>query len=380
MTVRRALIGLVLLAVAVLAYVLWPSRNAAPRRDDVLDVTAMLGEADTSGYARAMEPRRFVFPRDHGPHPEYRTEWWYYTGNLVSHSGDRYGFQLTFFRSALQADSVGGTSPWRTRQAYMAHFAVTDVSAGEFQAFERFERGAKGLAGAQAQPFRVWLDDWSARGDTTGATVLHASDDGVALRLRAVPVKPIVLQGDDGLSRKGAAPGNASYYYSLTRLRADGVLVLDGDSAAVSGTAWLDREWSTSALESGQVGWDWFALQLADTTELMYYRIRRADGSADPHSRGVLVRADGTRVTLARDDVELLVTGSWRSPRGTSYPSGWRLRASREPVDLSIEPLVRDQEIDLSFRYWEGAVRVRGTSGGREVEGYGYVELTGYAR
>jgi predicted secreted hydrolase len=350
-----------------------------------LSLTETLGGVDTAGYARAVEPRPFTFPADHGPHFPYRTEWWYLTGNLETGSGRMFGFQWTVFRSALSPRAPEVESAWGARDAYMAHFTLTDVAAGAFQAHERFARGALGLAGAQTGPLRVWLDDWALEGAAAGGPFpirLRAADDDVALELTLGRGKPPVLQGDDGLSRKSSEVGNASYYYSLTRMPAAGRVSIGADTFAVEGLAWLDREWSTSALARGQIGWDWFALQLDDGWDLMIYRLRLEDGSADPLSEGVLVDPDGGRVRLSwGSDIRLEETGSWTSPvDGAVYPSGWRLSVPARGWELRVEPLVDAQELALAVRYWEGAVQVDGVGeGGRSVRGKGYVELTGYA-
>jgi len=261
---------------------------------------------------------------------------------------------------------------------------VTDVNGERFRAFERFARGAAGLAGASADPLRVWLEDWFIEGTTADAfpVTLHARDGGVALDLTLEAGKPAVIHGDAGLSQKGPEPGNASFYYSHTRMPADGTLVLEGDTLAVRGVGWLDREWSTSALSEGQIGWDWAALQLDDGWDLMLYRLRRADGSTDAWSAGTLVdpRGEATPLTWG-DDVTMAETSTWTSPiDGAVYPSGWRVELPRRGWSLTVEPRVADQELDLAFRYWEGAVSVTGVgTGGAAVGGRGYVELTGYA-
>ena len=372
-----------------------------PGADARLSLLETLAGADTAGYARATEARPFTFPRDHGPHPAFRTEWWYVTGNLADAGGRRFGFQLTIFRNALAPTAPDLASGWATNQAYMGHFTLTDVDGDRFQAFERFSRGAAGLAGAEIDPrLRVWIDQWVIQGASGSAASgtdardtaangsgifplrLRASADAVALDLTLDAGKPPVLQGEDGLSQKGPEPGNASYYYSLTRMPTEGSIVLDGARFAVSGLAWLDREWSTSALSGDQVGWDWFALQLDDGWDVMAYQLRRSDGTADPLSEAALVGPAGEKVPLTwGEDVVLEPTGRWRSPiDGAEYPSGWRLRIPARGWDVRIDPVVEDQELDLAFRYWEGAVLVTGTGeGGRQVGGRGYVELTGYA-
>lgn len=345
-----------------------------------LSLADTLGAAEDEGYARALAPRLFVFPDDHGPHPEFKTEWWYFTGNLENEAGRRFGYQLTFFRIALSPTPVPRASAWGADQLYMGHFALSDLDGGRFFAEERLGRAALGLAGAQAAPFRVWLEDWQASGPThTFPLRLQAAGAEVALDLRLDEGKPLVLQGEAGLSRKSAAVGNASYYYSFTRLPTSGRLRIGAQSFAVRGDSWLDREWSTSALAPDQQGWDWFALQFDDGRELMFYQLRLKNGGRDPASKGILVEADGQSRLLRDEEVELEVLEHWRSPRGGIYPARWRLRVPREDLDLRVTPLLADQELAVSIRYWEGAVGVTGSRAGRPLSGRGYVELTGYA-
>jgi predicted secreted hydrolase len=346
-----------------------------------LSVAAALRGQD-SGYAKALAPREFVFPRDHGPHPDFHTEWWYFTGNLGTPEGRRFGFQLTFFRSALAPDLPARTSAWATRQAYLVHFTVTDVAAKRFMAFERWSRGALGLAGSEGDPFHVWSGPWTAEsaGPQTFPLRLRAAHGDTAVDLVVQEGKPPVLQGDRGLSRKSAEPGNASYYYSLPRMPASGSLRLDGRSFTVRGEAWMDREWSTSSLGQDQIGWDWFALQLDDGREVMLYQLRRRDGTPDPASSGSLIDPRGEPRALGAGEFSIAPLSHWRSPHsGTVYPSRWRLRVPGEGLELEVTPLLADQELNLSFRYWEGAVAVRGTRRDTAVTGRGYAELTGYA-
>jgi predicted secreted hydrolase len=319
-----------------------------------------------------------VFPEDHGPHPDFRTEWWYYTGNLTTAAGRHVGFQLTFFRVALSPTAESRESGWGTRQLYVGHFAVTDTAGGRFHAFSRSSRAALGLAGAQAVPFRVWVEEWSVSGEGE-ATRLRAQEGDVAIDLTASPAKPVVLQGDRGLSRKGPEPGNASLYYSFTRMPARGTVRLGGETLEVSGEAWMDREWSTSALPKGVEGWDWFALQLDDGRELMVYLLRRRDGTVDPFSAGTLVAADGTTRRLEAGDVRVETLGHWTSPHsGVRYPARWRLSVPSAELRLEIEPRVAAQELRVGTRYWEGAVSVFAARSGRPAAGQGYVELVGY--
>lgn len=351
--------------------------DGAPR----LELTSLLA-GETEGFARAIEPRKFEFPRDHGPHPDFRTEWWYLTGNLEDSDGRRFGYQFTIFRNAMTGETLPRESAWATRQVYMAHLALTDVEGGKFYAFERFARGAAGLAGAETGPFRVWLGDWRFEGGGDPPPFrLWAETDQVALDLELVAAKPLVLQGDAGLSRKGAEAGNASYYFAFTRLETSGRLRVDQTELEVRGSSWLDREWSTSVLERGQRGWDWFAVQLDDGTDLMVYQIRREDGSPARASSGSLIDAEGLKTALAREDFELEVLDWWTSPAsGGRYPSGWRISVPGEDLVLTVEPALAGQELDLSVLYWEGAVDVVGTRAGVAVTGRGYVELTGYGR
>ena len=360
---------------------------ASPRSvGATLSMAEALAPGSPEGFEQALAPRTFAFPADHGPHRTFRTEWWYWTGNLRASGADgaarRFGFQLTFFRTALARTVAPRRSAWETRDVYMAHLALTDVAAGRFRARDRWARGALDLAGAATGPFRVWLGDWiAAPGAPTGWPLrLRASEDDIGIDLALSPGKPPVLHGERGLSRKSADPGNASYYYSLTRMPAAGHVRVAGRTFAVNGLAWMDREWSTSALGADQVGWDWFALQLDDGRELMLYRLRERDGGIASTSQGTLVAADGGARALDRDAVEVLVLDHWVSPRdGTRYPAGWRLRIPSAGLDLLVTPLVRDQELDLTVRYWEGAVSVAGTADGRPLGGSGYVELVGYA-
>jgi len=272
-------VAAVVAALGVAFFALWPT-GSRPRIDATVAVREALAD-DRAGFTRALAPRPLSFPSDHGPHPDFGTEWWYYTGNLRTAAGRHVGFQLTFFRIALAPGAVVRASAWATRQLYVAHFAVSDVAGGRFHAFSRGSREALGLAGASASPFRVWIEDWSAEGDGSSAR-LRASDGAVALDLELSAAKPVVAQGDRGLSRKGPEPGNASFYYSFTRMPARGIVRLGRETLEVSGEAWMDREWSTSALGSGVEGWDWFALQLDDGCEPAWVTIAALQEDAMP--------------------------------------------------------------------------------------------------
>jgi predicted secreted hydrolase len=344
----------------------------------------LLGGEARDGFARATEPREFVFPADHGAHSDYRTEWWYFTGNLATARGRHFGFELTFFRYALAPTGAAraSASAWRTEQVWMAHFAITDTEGGRFIARERLTREALGLAGATAEPLRISVKDWTAAGAAVGDDLtlrLDARDDVIALRLDLASTVPHVAHGEGGLDTKGAGRGNASHYYSVPRLAANGRVTVEGETFAVSGLAWLDREWSTSSLDPGTEGWDWFALHLSDGSSLMFYRLRAQDGEATRYSSGSFLGADGVRIPLAADDVALTALEHWTSETsGVRYPVAWRLAAPKVGIALDVVPYLDDQELDLSVRYWEGAVRASGQGPGGALTGQGYLELAGY--
>ena len=359
--------------------------------------TELGGSAE--GYERACGPREFEFPQDHGPHPEFRNEWWYVTGNLltpgVGAKQKRFGFHATFFRiatrpadskaTAMSSDSV--VSEWASSEFYMAHFAITEEGADRVSAHERFGRAAAGLAGAvvntpvdeNGNRVKVWLDDWQllAR-EQDGQLVwnLKIQEENDALDLTLVADKPKVLQGRDGYSQKSADPCNSSYYYSLTRLQATGTVVTENQTNDVNGSAWLDREWSSSALAEDQVGWDWFALQLDDGREIMFYQLRKNDGTADPFSHAVEIAKDGSKTEIPLDRLELDIERWWRSKAGARYPISGTITRKDTGEIIVYRPLIDDQELDLTVRYWEGAIKLSNAAG--QSIGRGYLELTGY--
>jgi predicted secreted hydrolase len=375
-----------LIAAPLLASIALVAGSAVP--DEALD--ALRPGTDARGFAIAATPRAFEFPRDHGPHPEFREEWWYLTGNLTSTAGERFGFELTIFRVALAPPPTSpgavspasgltpeARSPWRTRQIYVAHFAVTDVARHTFRFAQSFERDALGLAGAVTDPFRVWLDDWQIGGAPHWR--VHAQQKDYELELEVQSLAAPILNGDHGLSVKASDPGAASYYYSIPRVSVRGRLIRDGIPIEVSGLAWLDREWGSGSLGSNEAGWDWFALQLDDGSALMFYSLRDKDGSRDTHSAGTWVDREGHTRSLSNTDVEVTVGEHWDSPRGGRYPSRWHVRVPSLALDVDVRPVLADQELGTSPRYWEGAVNVNGSRSGAEVTGRGYVELVGYA-
>jgi predicted secreted hydrolase len=376
---RRRRAGAVLVILGLMAIGAVSADGDSAVRESPAGAMQILGAAP-DGFAIAALPRSFRFPDDHGAHSGFRTEWWYYTGNVATDAGRRFAFQLTFFRFALSPQVAERASAWASNQVYMAHFAVTDVDEGRFHAAERFSRGALELAGARPEPFRVWLGDWQA--DASGGFFpqrLRANDGGYAIDLRLDEDKPVILNGDAGLSRKSADRGNASYYYSIPRIAVGGTITTPDGGWQVRGAAWFDREWSSSALAADQIGWDWFALQLSDGRDLMVFRLRSRDGDGHGYAAGTLVEASGEAHRLKAQDFLLDELESWRSPRGGArYPARWRLRVPDAAIDVEITPQIPDQELNLSFRYWEGASRVAGTSAAAPVTGFGHVELTGY--
>ena len=364
------------LVLLLLTLLLVACRSPSPETHQ-FQVSEALGGAGDSGFARATEPRAFHFPRDHAPHPAFRNEWWYLTGNLRSEDGREFGYQATLFRIALQAQPIESPSAWRSNQIWMGHAALSDLQAEQHYAFERFARQGAGLAGADPLPLRIWLEDWRLqRSEENGHWSLQMPTDGFELRLELQPLSPIVLQGDQGLSRKNNAPGNASYYYSLPRLATSGTLHYQGSQLKVSGLSWLDREWSTSALGADQQGWDWFSLHLNDGRNLMYYQLRRKDGSVDPMSAGSVSDAQGLQTRLTPGMVRLTPLRYWQSG-ARRYPIEWRLELAGESQPWRISARLADQEMRLSVNYWEGAVDVSAAASNKPL-GKGYLEMTGY--
>lgn len=336
-------------------------------------------------FLEASGTREFRFPADHADHPGFQTEWWYYTGNLVDAGKRDFGFQLTFFRIQLKPEEVESGSPWRSNQLYFAHFTVTDIEDKRFLMAEKAGRGTMGISGVslESDRIRVFLHDWEAviQGNVH---YLKAEGDDFSIDLELVSEKPPVLHGERGLSRKGAGQGQASHYYSLTRMRSQGVLRVGNETFEVSGFSWMDHEFSSSVLSEDQTGWDWMGLQLSANQELMIYVLRHQDGSIDPFSSGTLIKGDGTSVHLSKEDFSIEPTDSWRSKEsGTTYPSGWQVEVFPYEMALSVRPNLQDQELitDLSTKvtYWEGSVQVDGIATGQKVTGSGYTELTGYA-
>ena len=339
---------------------------------------------DEDGFRLAVPPYEFAFPFDHAAHPSYRTEWWYYTGHLRA-GARRFGYEVTFFRAALPVRlGAPGGSAWRARQLLFRHLALADEGDGRFRFDDRAERQALDLAGADSTRYLVWLgEDYAGLEPDRLTHRLVGRAPEFALDLWLTPEKPPAIHGHGGVSRKSAGEGNASHYYSLTRLATRGRLALGRDTLRVEGRSWMDHEFGSEQLRDTHAGWDWFSIQLADGRDLMLYRLRRMGGGLDTCSSGTLVEADGRTRFVSYAEFDTGPTGEWRSSRsGAHYPSGWIVRLPREGLELRLAPALADQELVApsmgGIAYWEGSVRVSGTAGGRPVAGEGYVELTGY--
>jgi predicted secreted hydrolase len=336
-------------------------------------------------WKQAIGPWKWVFPRDHGSHPEFRTEWWYFTGNLTDTFKKGFGYQLTFFRQGVLYEVKDPNHPWAIRDVYLAHFTLTDVTAGQFWYAERVSRKGPKLSGATEDGMEVWLLNWMAKMEGNRIKV-EARHQRMELSLDLVPRKPIVFHGKNGLSQKGPMEGQASYYISYTDLEARGVIQTPGSQTPIriNGISWFDHEFGSNQLTPDQVGWDWFSLHLSDGQDLMIYFLRRKDGSVEPSSSGTLVKRSGDSIHLKLSDINVEVLGYWKSPKsGGRYPSRWRIKVPSVRIEMEINSLVSSQELltegSTGVIYWEGAVAGKGTSFGRPITAEGYVELTGYA-
>jgi predicted secreted hydrolase len=390
---KRLWIGLTI--VALIAAAVWLMRPLPAGSGDApleASLQSLPPAASPEGFSRATDPNSIVFPDDLGAHPDYQTEWWYYTGNLQTADGRPFGYQFTIFRRALTpgepepgslpANSVSeaAASDWRSNQVYLAHFTISDPAGEGFYPAERFSRGAAGLAGATAEPYRVWLEDWTIEEIAPGQVRLRAATGQTALDLVLTETLPPVLHGDGGLSPKGPEPGNASYYYSIVRQQAAGTVRVGAKTFDVTGLSWKDHEWSTSALPPGAIGWDWISLQLDDGSSLMLFEIRRDDGTLEATSAGSYITPDGEVIHLSLGDWTLEVTDTWTSPTsGGEYPAGWRITVPSIELELEGRPLMANQELNVSTVYWEGAVAFTGRLAGEPVSAQGYIEMTGYA-
>jgi predicted secreted hydrolase len=367
-------------------YDLWRQlRHLVLLSGSLLVVVPGLAADTTEEFRLATEGYRYAFPRDHGAHEEFRTEWWYYTGQLTAKNGRPFGYELTFFRRGMPRDQTKTLpSQWAVTHLYLAHFAVSDLSKDRFHYREKMSRAGLGKAGAASDRLNVWIDRWSAESPLAapGTQILQAAEGDLAIHLTVSPEKPLVVHGTGGVSRKGSVA--ASHYYSFTRLATTGTLSVGGERFDVTGNSWMDHEFSSAELGKDLVGWDWFCLQLDDQRELMLYRLRRTDGSADPVSSGTLIDRDGRGHHLMVSEFTLEPISYWTSQTSHArYPQRWHLTIPSQQLSFDLVPLMADQELSTTrstqVTYWEGAIEATGSIQGRTAHGQGYMELTGYA-
>jgi len=342
--------------------------------------------AEPPVFSQALPGYVYQFPEDFYSHDDFRIEWWYYTGNLEEVGTSRpFGYQLTFFRVALDTrDRNPNPSKWKVGHIYFAHMTLTDIEGEKFHYFERINRKGIGNAGADSKRLMVWNEDWSLEGKDE-KHLLEAVESGTGIKLQLVPVKELVVHGQNGISKKGSEAGNASHYFSYTRIKTSGTVFVDGKAYKVLGTSWMDHEYSSNQLNDELAGWDWFSLKLDDQTELMLYQLRRKAGGVDSFSSGTLVSADGVPRHLKRDEFIVRPLTQWKSKQsGITYPSGWKLEVPSFGIKLSLSPDLNDQELydlrSISASYWEGSVSVEGTIREDLIKGKGYVELVGYGK
>ena len=348
----------------------------------VLVLLAVGFASGQSPWKQATAGYTFAFPRDHASHPDYKIEWWYYTGNVTAKDGRRFGYQVTWFRVGID-HTPSNPSRWTIRDLYMTHLAVSDAAGQRYRFSEKLSRGGPGIAGAATDRYHVWNEDWTGTLNDRGQHVLKAMGKDAGIDLVLDEGKPAAINGVNGISQKGARDGNASHYYSVTRMPTRGTIVVDGERVEVEGLTWMDHEFGTSFLEPEQRGWDWLAIQLSDGRELMLYQLRRADGSRDPRSSGTLVNKDGSTVHLGNDDfTQTPGQARFKSTNGTVYPVEWSIGVPAHGISLRVTTPLDDQELSLmrstGIAYWEGMIDVAGTSGGARVTGSGYLEMTGY--
>lgn len=350
----------------------------------LLVIVWLLGIARANADWRIAEPGwRYEFPRDHHAHDEFKTEWWYFTGNLADTEGRRFGYQLTFFRQGIRPpeERDPNLSRFVIGDLKFAHFTVTDVSGKQFRFEQKTSRGAFGEAGFADGERLAWIDSWSLEMAADGAFHLHADTAEVAIDLNLEAQKAPAIHGAAGVSEKASGEGHASHYYSLTRLATFGELRIGShERAQVRGDSWFDHEWATNQLAPEQVGWDWLSVHFDDGTELMLYQMRLANGEADPSSSGTWIAANGATTHLPRSAFQMTPTRWWTSSKsGAKYPIGWRIELPERHLQVEVRAALDDQELALMpLVYWEGAVEVTGTENDQPRNGRGYLELTGY--
>ena len=326
----------------------------------------------------------FVFPKDHGAHNDFNSEWWYYSGNLSVQNGRKFGYELAIFRIAGTFNANTNKNDYPDDQKYMAHFAITDVADTNFYYKENLSLSSGINAGANTNPFKVWLGDWIVDGNYINNNFLkpnfhiQASTKYYSVDLNLNNLKQLVLQGEKGISRKGPAKNDYSHYYSFTRLSTSGKVQVKGVDYNVSGLSWMDHEWSNSEFERNDNRWDWFSIQLNNSTEIMFYQLRNKDGGRSIYSKGAIIFENGKTRTLRPEEVKIESVGYWESKIHIRYPSGWKFSVPNRDIFLKLTPFIKNQELELVVNYWEGAVSVKGKCMNKEISGNGYVELTGY--
>lgn len=316
-------------------------------------------------YREAVPGYHYQFPRDHFEHEDFRTEWWYYTGNVSDAQGKRFGFELVFFRIGARHETAN-KSAWAVQNVYLAHAALTEPGGKHFWYEERLNRAGPGIAGASFAKQRVWNGNWSAQWNGERQT-LDALTEHFRFHLELKPARAFVIHGENGISQKAEGRGRASHYVSFSRLDVTGTI----DGSRVKGTAWMDHEWFTEQLAGEQVGWDWFSVQLDNGTELMLFELRRKDGSIDSYSSGTFIDTHGKAHHLKKSDFSLEPLAKWQQ-----YPIEWRIRIPSLHIDIAAKAVLPNQELRLeNANYWEGSVDYSGTH-----KGVGYLEMTGYGK
>jgi len=376
--------------------------------DEHFDITENLRSDTSGGFARAYRQREFQFPRDHLSHPEFKHEWWRFVGNVSTRTGRKFGYQLSIYRIGMLADptlrpttntlptskdiNINSPSRWRANHYYMAHFSLTDVISEHFYSAQRYQRNALGLAGAidkasglaDAKGIKLWVEDWVVESIQNDVFPLRitAQNDSVRINFSLTSGKGVILNGDRGLSMRGDKPGNASYYYSMPQMQTRGSIYIDGEEIQVNGVSWLDREWSTTALDSKTVGWDWFGVHLSNGQDLMLYMFRDENGNYTNFSSGSFIEDNNQVTRIVASDISIDVKDEWVSPHThIRYPASWIVQLPILNLELNFVPYLADQELNLKVNYWEGALRVSGrriNGGGQLLDGQGYAELTGY--
>jgi len=359
-------------------------RSRAAHRAAATGLIVLLGFVNSAADWKTAEPGwKYEFPRDHHAHREFKTEWWYFTGNLLDKDGHRFGYELTFFRQGIQPATERGPNASRfiVDDLKFAHFAITDVAGQQFRFEQKTSRGAFGEAGFDDGQRLAWIDNWSLTAKGDDIFELTASGAAGAIHLDLQPAKPAVVHGENGVSVKAAGGASASHYYSIPRLETSGSLIVNGNTHALRGESWFDHEWSSSQLGKGQVGWNWLCLQWEDGAELMLYRMRLENGQPDSSSSGTWIAPDGTAAHLRASDFEMTPIAFWKSKAsGARYPIGWKVSLPAQHAEFTIQAALENQELRLGpITYWEGAIDANGTRNRQAIRGRGYLELTGYA-